>query len=128
MSRWQVWTGVAMAGVLLAMIGRPTAAEQVKGPCASDAQRLCATVPAGLDEVMQCLRGHRTELSEACKQRIETVQTPRSQRHQACQPDIRKLCKDVKVGADRFLECLKDHEAQLSPACKGELAQCPARW
>jgi hypothetical protein len=35
-----------------------------------------------------------------------------------CQPDIQKLCKDVKLGAGRIRDCLKEHAAQLSPGCK----------
>jgi Golgi apparatus protein 1 len=35
-----------------------------------------------------------------------------------CQPDIQKLCKDVKVGQGRIRDCLAGHAAELSPGCK----------
>ena len=41
----------------------------------------------------------------------------------ACQPDVEKLCKDVKPGEGRIARCLKQNEANLSPACKDAMAQ-----
>jgi hypothetical protein len=35
-----------------------------------------------------------------------------------CADDISKFCKDVKPGGGRIANCLKEHENDLSPACK----------
>jgi hypothetical protein len=35
-----------------------------------------------------------------------------------CTEDIAKFCKDVKPGQMALMECLEQHEAQLSDACK----------
>ena len=35
-----------------------------------------------------------------------------------CSEDIAKFCKDVKPGRQALMECLEEHEAQLSNACK----------
>ncbi len=35
-----------------------------------------------------------------------------------CADDILKFCKDVKPGEGRIANCLKEHEKDLSPACK----------
>jgi hypothetical protein len=35
-----------------------------------------------------------------------------------CADDISKFCKDVKPGGGRIASCLKEHEKDLSPACK----------
>ena len=35
----------------------------------------------------------------------------------ACKPDIAKFCKDVKPGGGAVHDCLKQHAAELSPAC-----------
>jgi hypothetical protein len=35
-----------------------------------------------------------------------------------CQEDAERLCKGVEPGQGRILQCLKQHEADLSPACK----------
>jgi hypothetical protein len=37
---------------------------------------------------------------------------------QACRADYGKLCPGVKPGGGRAAECLKQHEAELTPACK----------
>jgi len=36
----------------------------------------------------------------------------------ACAEDIKKFCADVKPGAGGIAACLKQHEADLSAACK----------
>jgi len=35
-----------------------------------------------------------------------------------CAADITKLCKEVKFGGGRIMNCLKEREQELSPACK----------
>jgi len=37
---------------------------------------------------------------------------------QACRADYGKLCSGVKPGGGRGAECLKQHEAELTPACR----------
>jgi cysteine rich repeat protein len=40
----------------------------------------------------------------------------------ACQPDVERLCAGITKGGGRIAACLKANEAQVSPACKAELA------
>jgi len=35
-----------------------------------------------------------------------------------CKEDAERLCKGVEPGQGRIVQCLKQHEADLSPACK----------
>lgn len=35
-----------------------------------------------------------------------------------CADDVAKFCKDVKPGGGRLAKCLKEHENELSSACK----------
>ncbi|MBI4057045.1 MAG: hypothetical protein HY399_05795 [Elusimicrobia bacterium] len=35
-----------------------------------------------------------------------------------CAEDMKKFCKDVPPGGGRILKCLKEHQAELSQACK----------
>ncbi len=35
-----------------------------------------------------------------------------------CKADMEKFCKDVKAGEGRIMKCMKEHEAELSEACK----------
>jgi hypothetical protein len=41
----------------------------------------------------------------------------------ACKADVEKLCKDVKPGEGAIAKCLKQNEANVSPACKDAMAQ-----
>jgi hypothetical protein len=38
-----------------------------------------------------------------------------------CAHDIAKLCKDVKPGGGRIVKCIKEHEKELSPACRSSI-------
>lgn len=39
----------------------------------------------------------------------------------ACKADAEKLCKDVQPGGGKMIECLKQHQADLSPACSSNM-------
>jgi hypothetical protein len=46
-----------------------------------------------------------------------------------CRDDAQKLCAGVQPGGGRAIACMKQHEAELSPACKAALPvieQCAA--
>ncbi len=38
-----------------------------------------------------------------------------------CHPDYEKFCSSVEHGDGRVVECLKQHQAQLSPACATDM-------
>lgn len=40
-----------------------------------------------------------------------------------CKADYEKLCKDVKPGQGRILQCMKEHQADLSKGCRERLAK-----
>jgi hypothetical protein len=42
---------------------------------------------------------------------------------QACAPDIRAYCAGVTQGEGRIAKCLREHKAQLSPACQQGMTQ-----
>jgi hypothetical protein len=44
----------------------------------------------------------------------------------ACKADAQKLCADVQPGEGRLLECLKTHQADLSPGCAGNMKKVQA--
>ena len=44
-----------------------------------------------------------------------------------CADDIAKLCKDVQPGGGRIARCMKQHEQELSPACKQHVAEVKKR-
>jgi Cysteine rich repeat len=41
----------------------------------------------------------------------------------ACKADIEKLCPGIQPGGGKIRECMKQHEADLSDACKQALAK-----
>jgi hypothetical protein len=40
----------------------------------------------------------------------------------ACKADAQKFCADVKPGGGRIVQCMKQHESELSDGCKQNLA------
>jgi hypothetical protein len=41
----------------------------------------------------------------------------------SCKADIEKFCKDVEPGQGRIARCIKQHEAELSAACRDQIAE-----
>ncbi len=46
-----------------------------------------------------------------------------TERRGACRADYEKFCKDVRPGQGRIVQCLRQHESELSAACKSEMAE-----
>jgi hypothetical protein len=40
-----------------------------------------------------------------------------------CADDIEKYCKEIKPGGGRIINCLKAHETELSPSCRGKIRE-----
>ena len=40
-----------------------------------------------------------------------------------CAADMKKLCQGVKPGEGRLMECLREHKAELSPACSEKMVE-----
>jgi len=45
----------------------------------------------------------------------------------ACDADVAKLCKDVQVGGGQVVKCLQEHDKDVSPACKQEMAEMKSK-
>lgn len=96
--------------------------------CKPDAEKFCKDVKPGGGRVVACLKQHKSELSAECKAAGGKVHEERAERREqgreamaACKPDAQKLCAGVKPGGGRIIECLKQHQADLSASCAGEL-------
>jgi hypothetical protein len=46
----------------------------------------------------------------------------RAAAREACGDDVRRLCRDVAPGGGRLVQCLRKHQADLSPACRSFMA------
>ncbi len=54
--------------------------------------------------------------------RVESVQA-----QGPCADDAQKFCKDVRPGGGRIAKCLKEHEEDLSSACKQQIVEVKKR-
>jgi len=135
----KIWKAMVTAVPLAALLAATAWAQppaKRHGPCADDVEKFCKDVQPG-SQIRKCLEEHKAELSPACKERFDKMEARRQERrqqadarrearHKACKDDIDKFCKDER-GGGRVMQCLRQHEAELSEACKTELASRPDR-
>lgn len=48
---------------------------------------------------------------------------PSSAMRTACSSDVKALCGSVQHGGGHIKDCMKEHQAQLSAACKAAMAE-----
>ncbi len=106
--------------------------DEVTEACTDDAEKLCKGVEAGRGRVMRCLAEHEAKLTADCRAEVEKAKGTKAEIQQkveekkdamqdACAADVTKHCAGVEKGHGRILQCLKNHEATLTPACKAAL-------
>ncbi|WP_439817607.1 cysteine rich repeat-containing protein [Zavarzinia sp. CC-PAN008] len=54
------------------------------------------------------------------------AQAPMQQVRSACAADMQRHCAGVQPGGGRILACFRQHQAELSPACREALAAARA--
>ncbi len=126
-SVFQMKLFAVLAAVFCLAWAGSTFAEQSAKPCADDAAKLCQGVQPGQGNIARCLRQHSSELSPACQENIAQMQQNIRNFRQACKDDVKQLCDGVQRGGGRIIQCMKQHEAELSPACKEQMDQHRAR-
>lgn len=92
-------------------------------PCGDEIANFCPTVVRGDGRIRQCLKGHQAELSDGCKTQIQEHLAARTHTRRACKGDIATLCSGVERGGGRIMQCLRDHQTQLTTACAATLPQ-----
>lgn len=124
-SRGMKFTGfaVAVAVLCLSLWAAAGVSAQPAGPCAEDAAKFCKGVQPGEGRLAECLKQHANELSPGCQAKIAEAKRKIQEFTQACKDDAARFCKDVKPGGGRIVRCLKEHESELSPACKAKWEQ-----
>lgn len=55
----------------------PPNMEKVRQACGADIQRLCAGIQSGGGRLMQCMRGHQSELSPECQTALASARSAR---------------------------------------------------
>jgi len=129
MRLWKVMTLIAPLAVALSVAPSPAYAQYGRGagPCREDLQKFCAGMQPGGGAFRDCLQQHSAELSPACKQHLQQVKSRVAAWRQACESDVQKLCNGVAPGRGGIVRCLRQHQNDLSQACKDQLAQRPGR-
>jgi hypothetical protein len=109
------------SGMLCLSVATSAPAAETARPCRDDAARLCQGVQPGEGRVARCLKQHSNELSPACKNNIAKMKEEIKKAREACKDDAKKLCGGIKPGGGKIAQCLKQHESELSPACKAQM-------
>lgn len=116
------WIAV-FSGVFFLAAATIASAEETARPCRDDAAKLCQGVQPGGGAIARCLKSHESELSPACKRNIAKAKEEIKEAKEACEGDAKKLCEGIKPGGGKIIQCLKQHESDLSPACKEEMSK-----
>lgn len=137
------WLAIAIT-VLLAL---PAVAQQapqadvVRQTCAAEFPKVCPGVQTGGPAALQCLLQNTAKLSPTCRDAVAATQRPATapaaspppppaapsreevvMMRDNCGADYQKFCPGVPFGGGRIINCLNQHEGQLSATCKSALA------
>lgn len=102
------------ATLLLACV--PPAVAKSKTTCSAEIEQFCKDVQSGEGRILDCLRQHSDQLSDACRAHVNTAQLFR-----ACIDDVTRLCPKTEPAPGQGIICLRTHADDLSPACRDEL-------
>ncbi len=95
----------------------------VKG-CDADIEQYCPGLPRNSQKAFMCMMAYEDSLSESCK--LGIVEAAMSIRMgaaaidysvRACEEDADKHCLDIAPGEGRLVNCIKEHEEEVSEAC-----------
>jgi hypothetical protein len=114
------WLAV-FAGVFCLAIATAASAEETARPCKDDAAKLCQGVKPGGGAVVRCLKEHSSELSPACKKNIAKAKKKAREVKEACKDDAQRLCEGIKPGGGKIMQCLKQHDDELTAECKEQM-------
>ena len=92
--------------------------------CRGDIASVCAGVEKGKGGVGLCLRENAAKLSQPCQTVIAEKKALQGQMRLACKNDLTSLCGTEEKGKTRQA-CLREKQAQASPACQQALAALP---
>jgi hypothetical protein len=99
--------------------------EAFREACSGDVREFCSSVKSEDELIAACLEEHKSELSESCKRyreaaqkTVEALQNTVETLIAKCGEDTKKLCSNVGPGDGRLLRCLRQHEQEVSMACK----------
>lgn len=114
---------LAALGVLgLALLVLASASAEARGGggvCREEIAALCPGLERGPD-LRACIKDKRDQLSPECQQKM-AHRAHKKQMRAACHDDVAALCSDVERERGAIKRCLREHEADLSDACRAAL-------
>jgi len=113
---------VMVAGSVMAQDDPITKAMEA---CKPEIEAYCSQVTPGEGRMVACFYAHGDKLSGRCEFALYEAANALEQfvaavEHLAteCHDDLMKYCADVQMGEGRVANCLLDHEADVTAACK----------
>jgi hypothetical protein len=97
----------------------PHARQVVEVKCDAEVQRYCPDSLTG-EERRRCAARRVAQLPQACQQivRERIVRWKEAEGYKlACRDDVKRYCQTVVPGEGRILQCLQEHEQELSDRC-----------
>jgi OOP family OmpA-OmpF porin len=98
--------------------------------CSMEIANFCGNVPLGNNRVLNCLRAHRSQLSEGCvgalQQAHTTIESALGDANffgAKCAQDLKGHCADVEPGEGRILNCLIDNIGRVTKKCVDAMYQ-----
>ncbi|MGO9829575.1 MAG: cysteine rich repeat-containing protein [Myxococcaceae bacterium] len=91
------------------------------GACRADIAALCPNLQPGPGEhaaIAKCLESQADKLSAPCKAHLDEEKARMEAFKAACKPDAEKFCDGIAAGGGHILQCLQQHQSELSDACK----------
>lgn len=99
--------------------------------CRGDIRKFCSQAQG--QQAQECLLDHQQDISDACYDALKKkLQSGRSEQDgqgnappgaQACRQDAQQFCKGVQPGGGRIVNCLLEHQKDLSDACYDTLSK-----
>ncbi len=118
--RWIGWALAMAVGVLGSVPAPPGAAQSI--PCTEEIRSYCADVQPGGGRLLQCLSAHRAQLTVACTQRVEELQTLLAGPLGVCREDWVAHCYHARTGEPAgAVQCLRHYQQDVSPSCQKAL-------
>lgn len=98
------------------------------GSCRADVERFCPQAQGNPKAATDCLLDHQKDISDACydklKQQMSRGDGEAAPRNGgACKRDAESLCQGIQPGGGRIVNCLLDHQNELSDACYDQMAK-----
>ncbi len=127
--KWTNGIYILLAAVLgLGLMLETGALAQDKNPCTEDIAKFCQGTKPDMRSILVCLEEHENELSDACRDYEVKMEGIRAERREivrqqrsiflTCKDDIVNFCKDVDPLKAGFINCLNEHEKELSAPCR----------